>query len=124
MNSSVFHSFCALIRMMGFFFIPPPTVLKKNLQKLLSSSFSSKCCLIGLCFDFVPCVNLEMVYQSCIMFCEFSYLDVWLRQPLRKKATIHQVTTMLATSRNILFPGHNHLLTTGTDDPSLSHHGG
>ena len=28
--------------------------------------------------------------------------------------TIHQVTTMLATSKNVLFPGHNHLLTTGT----------
>ena len=25
---------------------------------------------------------------------------------------------MLATSENVLFPGHNHLLTTGTDDPS------
>ena len=36
-----------------------------------------------------------------------------------KKATIHQVTTMLATSKNVLFPGQNHLLTTGTDDPSL-----
>ena len=32
-----------------------------------------------------------------------------------KKATIHQVTTMLATSKNVLFPGHNQLLTTGTD---------
>ena len=32
---------------------------------------------------------------------------------LRKKATIHQVTTMLATSEN------NHLLTTGTDNPTL-----
>ena len=27
---------------------------------------------------------------------------------------------MLATSKNVLFPGHNHLLTTGADDPSLS----
>ena len=35
------------------------------------------------------------------------------------KATIHQVTTMLATSKNVLFPGHNHLLTTGADDPTL-----
>ena len=35
---------------------------------------------------------------------------------LCKKATIHQVTTMLTTSKNVLFPGHNHLLTTGTDD--------
>ena len=34
-----------------------------------------------------------------------------------QKATIHQVTTMLATSKNILFPGHNHLLTIGADDP-------
>ena len=40
-------------------------------------------------------------------------------QTLSKKATIHQVTTMLATSKDVLFPGHNHLLTTGTDDPSL-----
>ena len=41
-------------------------------------------------------------------------------QTLRKKATIHQVTTtMLATSKNVLFPGHNYLLATGTDDPTL-----
>ena len=33
-----------------------------------------------------------------------------------KKAIIHQVTTMLTTSKNALFPGHNHQLTTITDD--------
>ena len=38
---------------------------------------------------------------------------------LRKNVTIHQVTTILATSKTVLFPGHNHLLTTGTYDPSL-----
>ena len=38
---------------------------------------------------------------------------------LRQKATIGQITTMQATSKNVLFAGHNHLLTTGTDDPSL-----
>ena len=27
---------------------------------------------------------------------------------------------MLATSENVLFPGHKHLLTTGADDPSLA----
>ena len=27
---------------------------------------------------------------------------------------------MLATSKNVLLPGHNHLLTTGADDPALS----
>ena len=26
---------------------------------------------------------------------------------------------MLASSKNVLFPGHNHLLSTGTNDPSL-----
>ena len=31
---------------------------------------------------------------------------------------MQQVTTMLATSKNVLFPGHNHLLNTGIDDPS------
>ena len=38
---------------------------------------------------------------------------------LCKKATIHQITTMLATSKNVLFLGHNHLLTTSTDGSTL-----
>ena len=37
---------------------------------------------------------------------------------LGKKATIHKVTIMLSTSKNVLFPGHN-LLTTGADDQTL-----
>ena len=41
-------------------------------------------------------------------------VDIWA-----KKATIHQLTTMLATSKNVLFPGHNHLLTTSADGPTL-----
>ena len=39
--------------------------------------------------------------------------------PLRKKNTIHQLTTMVSASKNALFPGHNHLLTTSADDPIL-----
>ena len=42
-----------------------------------------------------------------------------MRPTTTQKATIHQVTTMLATSKNVLFPGPNHLLTTGADDPTL-----
>ena len=45
--------------------------------------------------------------------------DLLPQYPLCPKATIHQVTTMQATSKNVLFLGHNHLLTTSTDDPSL-----
>ena len=41
--------------------------------------------------------------------------------PVRKKATIHQEPTMLATSENVLFSGHNHLLTTGTDDQDFGY---
>ena len=36
-----------------------------------------------------------------------------------KKAIIHQVTTMLAISKNVLFPGHNYLQTTAIDDLTL-----
>ena len=36
-----------------------------------------------------------------------------------KKTTIHQLTTMLSTFENNLIPGHNHLLTTSADDPTL-----
>ena len=34
-----------------------------------------------------------------------------------KKATFQQVTTMLATSKNVILPGHNHL--PSDDDPTL-----
>ena len=51
-------------------------------------------------------------------------IDVYLTSmPItEQKNTIHQVTAMLAmlaTSKNVLFPGHNHLLITGTHDPTL-----
>ena len=38
---------------------------------------------------------------------------------LHKKAIIHQVTTMLTTSQNVLFPGPIHMLTTDADEPTL-----
>ena len=47
------------------------------------------------------------------------YFVLVISLTLCKKATFHLVMTMLATSKYVLFPGHNHLLTTGTDDPSL-----
>ena len=36
--------------------------------------------------------------------------DAWIYKQITpcKKATIHQVTTMLANSKNVLLPGHNH----------------
>ena len=59
MNSGYFfHSFRALVRMMVVFLIPPPTVLKKNLQKILSSNFSSNC---RLTLNLMVCLNLSAV---------------------------------------------------------------
>ena len=47
-------------------------------------------------------------------------MKAWCKVPdTEQKNTIHQVTTMLATSKNVLFPGPNHLLTTSTDDLTL-----
>ena len=36
-----------------------------------------------------------------------------------KHPSIHQVTIVLATSKNVLFQGPNHLLITNTDDPTF-----
>ena len=35
------------------------------------------------------------------------------------QANHHAIPGMLSTSKNVLLPGHNHLLTTSTDDPTL-----
>ena len=46
--------------------------------------------------------------------------DIFSMYTLDKEATIHQLTTMLSTSKNVQFPGHNHLLATGADDPIIT----
>ena len=71
-------------------------------------------------------------YSTCCAANIYIFVYIFIEAPLvplmaaecvcsqHQKATIHQVTTMLATSKNVLFPGHNHLLTTSTDDSSLA----
>ena len=81
-------------------------------------------CLLCLLLILLLCLTLETL----LLFPSFlPHISLALKSDSThyihwaKKATIHQVTTMLATSKNILFPaaGHNYLLTTGADDPSL-----
>ena len=43
-----------------------------------------------------------------------------MQASLFKRATIHQLITMLSTLDLVWFTGYNHLLVTGTDDPSLA----
>ena len=54
-----------------------------------------------------------------LMICLHIEGSLWLANTAQK-ATIHQVTTTLVTSKNVLFPGHNHLLTTSIEDPLLA----
>ena len=54
----------------------------------------------------------RMSKQTVFAIYEFSLSAYYTEQ----KNTIHQVTAMLATSTNVLFPDHIHLLTTGADD--------
>ena len=48
-----------------------------------------------------------------------SYNGIHVHLQEKQQRSIHQVITMLDTSKNVLFQGHNHLLTTGLDDSSL-----
>ena len=63
---------------------------------------------------------LSHTVSSCLDYtqCELWH-EVSREETLGTKAIIHQVTTMLATSKNVLFPGHNHLLTSGAVDVTL-----
>ena len=66
--------------------------------------------------------NIEYVSDSSSCSSYLTAKSIWAILHafiLRNEATIHQVTTMLANSKNVPFPGHNHLLTTGIDDTSL-----
>ena len=76
---------------MVFFLIPPPTVLKKNLQKILSSSFSSKCRL--------RLVNMWTLQWYENFYCECTVLPFQattnLLQHRRFKITTKQLQVLL-----------------------------
>ena len=66
-------------------------------------------------------IRLSVVYHTVCskwewhasdFFCGIFIFGYELKTHCEKNAIIHQVTIMLATSKNVLFPGHNHLLTT------------
>ena len=63
-------------------------------------------------------IELEkwVIYCGAWWHVKYNIVGLTLRSP---QNTIHQVTTILATSKNVLYPGHNHLLTTSTDDPTV-----
>ena len=78
-----------------------------------------------MCMDLGICVDrINVTYHAIHKFfmwkdCEKETRYKHSYMHCTKKATIHHVTTMLVTSKNVIFPGYNHLLTTGTDDPTL-----
>ena len=66
-------------------------------------------------------IDVDGLYEEPCLTDDVLALSGKIKQVLSlcKKSTIHQLSTMLATSKNVLFPGNNHLLTTGTDDLTL-----
>ena len=86
------------------------------LANMISAKCSASCQMFvgSFCNHILNCLKLG----SHICLLPNVYCSVRVAS-LGKKATIHQVTTMLATSKNVLFPGSKHLLTTGTDDLTL-----
>ena len=61
-------------------------------------------------------LKVASLTEYSMLFARYLHLGL---PSLGKKATIHQQTTMLSTSKSVVFPGHNHLLITNADDPSL-----
>ena len=93
------------------------TVLNYSLLYLCSrTSFTFSVCLDMLQNN--PCMAEEHTQANLLHHASENVVSVFQECTL-KKAIIHQATTMLATSKNVLFPGRNHLLTTGTDNPTL-----
>ena len=90
-------------------------------------------CISGCTFKLSRVMNVSMrnihhqkqrfsssFYHTCSqLWIHIKNPDANAKATLGQNATIHQVTTVLDTSKNVLFPGPNHLQTTGVDDPSL-----
>ena len=65
------------------------------------------------------CIHSLQFYIMCLLFIKLDLINSHCAK-IHYPPGMVQVTTMLATSRNALFSGYNHLLITGTDDPSLT----
>ena len=62
------------------------------------------------------CLCIMSLHWYCMQFVAAEMIKGY---SLDKKATFHQLTTVLSTSKNVLFPGHDHLPTTCAEDLSL-----
>ena len=110
--------------------MPSQSKVKKRHHKI--SWLMQRCCKIKLSFLILQNIARYLklsLFNVCVRrrhvgLCSNEsitrHVKSWCLTQRKKKATIHQVTTMLSTSKNVLFPGHNHLLTTGNDDLTLS----
>ena len=102
-----------------------PTLAIRLCLFYIALSVVTKSKVVVLCWT-VFCVMVMKFLLLSILFNRLVLL-LWLEPSTqwrpaytwRKKATIHQVTTMQATSKNVVFPDRNHLLTTGADDSIL-----
>ena len=117
------ETFCACLLSVLYFYYWVRYLWSVASLSPFQTKVENKCtvfCTQSLVFG--VCVLLFMVWNACGLICTAAQggTNVAFIPSLHQKATIHQLTTMLATYKNVLFSGHNHLLTTGTDDPTLS----
>ena len=88
-----------------------------NKSRAISREAQGRVVYNGCCCDKTDCKTGVIFCGIFVLMCPTCPLNYSMS--LHKKPSIHQVTTVLATSKNVLFTGHNHLLTTGTANPSL-----
>ena len=65
---------------------------------------------VGLVIQVLFFKYIIMEWLECVSTCILWENSPGARVALGKTATIHQVTTMLATSKNVLFPGPHNVL--------------
>ena len=90
------------------------TIPVHNLLKTMLSHHMPVICCFHILYSATLVLYVKILSQPALSPVALCTLTLY------QKATIHQITTMLATSKYVLFPSPNHLLTTGTDDPSLA----
>ena len=86
---------------------------KESAETFAESNFEFEKKLADVSIVYLKVTSIIHVYNHSCCISQLTLLYI-LVCTLGKK-----LTTMLSTFKSVLFPGHNHLLTTGVDDPSL-----
>ena len=107
----------------------PTSPLPSHCASIVTTS-TLRVSVCTVCYHGVACLHLQrinfitLLFMISIVLFAITQIDSALAVTvvLCQNAMIHQVTTMLATSKNVLFPCHNHLLTIGLITLHFNYH--